>query len=286
MKTEQTRKLIDESIERLGEAIKSGQSEMMRAYLAAMARFHRYSFGNTLLIFVQRPAATHVAGVQTWKKFGRHVREGERGIAILAPMMLKCRAETPEAEDDTPQEGRGPSLRFRAVHVFDVSQTEGEALPQPSNVTGDPGERLSKLRAFVAAKTISLEYADMYGAMDGFSSGGRIVIRRDMPAAQEFAVLVHELAHELLHRGPERASISRTVRETEAEAVAFVVSQAFGLDTNTACSDYIQLYQGDSETLAASLDRIQRTSGEIIDAIAAEPPPQADHAVTSGEVRS
>jgi hypothetical protein len=106
---------------------------------------------------------------------------------------------------------------------------------------------------------------------DGVSRGGRISIRAGLTPAEEFSVLVHELAHELLHRGDDRESLSKLVRETEAEAVAFVVTSAIGLDTGTAASDYIHLYDGSSnkatETLAASLDRIQRTAAGIIVAI-------------------
>jgi antirestriction protein ArdC len=289
MKTEQAKKLTDESLERLAEALKQGQSDVMRQYLAAMAKFHRYSFGNILLIYVQRPTATHVAGFHTWKKLGRYVRKGESGIAILAPMMLKAKIEEGEGNQtgDRDAEPR-PVLRFRAVCVFDVSQTDGDVLPQPTNVRGEPGEFIAALKQLIDARHITLEYAEMYGTGDGFSSGGRIVVRKDMPPAQEFAVLVHELAHEMLHQGSDRSATTKTTRETEAEAVAYVVSQAIGLDTNTASSDYIQLYRGDAATLAGSLDRIQRTSAAIIAVLLPEAeshPTRIESAAVAGEVR-
>ncbi len=108
----------------------------------------------------------------------------------------------------------------------------------------------------------------------GVSRGGRISIRPDLEPAVAFSVLAHELAHELLHRGEDRPA-SKTVRETEAEAVAFVVCQAIGLETGTAASDYIQLFDGKAETLAASLDRIQKTAAEIIAALHGAEPAEA-----------
>ena len=109
------------------------------------------------------------------------------------------------------------------------------------------------------------------GSAHGMSLKGRILLRDDLSPAVEFSVLVHETAHELLHAGDRRANTSKTVRETEAEAVAFVVSHAIGLSTSTAASDYIQLYSGDKDTLLASLGLIQRDATEILGAIQSEP---------------
>lgn len=128
------------------------------------------------------------------------------------------------------------------------------------------GDHLPRLREAIARRGIVLDTIDVPLGADGVSRGGRISIRPGMPAAQEFSVLVHELAHELLHRGESRPA-SKTVRETEAEAVAFVVNSAIGLDTGSASADYIQLYDGKTETLAASLDRIQHAATGIIKAV-------------------
>ena len=126
------------------------------------------------------------------------------------------------------------------------------------------------LKDAIRSRGIVLEYtSDIYPA-PGCSTGGRIQVLPFMPAAAEFAVLVHEFAHELLHRGQRRTQTNKTVRETEAEAVSFVVCRAIGLDTNTAASDYIQLYQGDKDTLAESLAFIQQTAAGIISAITEE----------------
>ena len=123
---------------------------------------------------------------------------------------------------------------------------------------------MDQLTALVAAKGIKLNYSSDIAPAHGLSSGGKITLLPDLPAAGHFSVLVHELAHELLHRSDRRGQTDIRIRETEAEAVAFVVSSAIGLDTGTASSDYIQLYRGDKQTLIDSLDYIQRVAGEIL----------------------
>jgi len=273
MKQTETKNLVDGALEELSRALQRGHSEALKAYLSAMGRFSRYSFGNILLIASQRPTATRVAGFWTWKRLGRHVRKGEHGIVILAPMM--CRAKVQNSSDDGVDAGDSQepedSVRaknlvgFRTTHVFDVSQTHGNPLPEFATVDGDPRAYLSRLKELVAERGITLEYTASLGGAEGLSAGGRIRLRTGQSHAQEFSTLAHELGHELLHQGEEK--LSRTVRETEAEAVAFVVCRAVGLDTNTAFSDYIQLYSGDKDLLAASLGRIQRTAATIIEGL-------------------
>ena len=149
-----------------------------------------------------------------------------------------------------------------------MSQTDGDPLPDFAEVTGDPGAYVALLKSFLASRNIELSYANAeLGAAHGASLKGRILLRDDLPPAVEFSVLVHEIAHELLHTGDRRADTSKTVRETEAEAVAFVVSRAIGLNTSTAASDYIQLYSGDKDTLLGSLDLIRRAAAEILAAL-------------------
>lgn len=273
MKAEEARKIADQALQNLTDALKSGKSERLTQYLAMLAKFHRYSFGNVLLILSQKPDATHVAGFSTWKQMGRFVKKGEKGIVIIAPMSIRPKDD--QAESKAEGEQAKPILRFRGVHVFDVSQTDGQELPEPARVGGDPAHHLAALQEIVQAKGITLDHDDLPQGADGVSRGGRISIRPGLEPAHELSVTVHELAHELLHRGEDRKTISKTVRETEAEAVAFVACQAIGLQTGTAASDYIQLYAGPdekaAETLAASLDRIQKTAAEIIAALSAAP---------------
>lgn len=123
------------------------------------------------------------------------------------------------------------------------------------------------MKAHVEASGIELTHDVIPGGAEGVSKGGSIVIAPGLETAEEFAVLAHELAHELLHKDEERRTRSKTVKETEAEAVSFVVCQAIGLDCSTRSSDYIQLYQGDAETLSESLDAIQKTAASIIEAV-------------------
>jgi antirestriction protein ArdC len=263
MTTEQAKQLSEDALSQLMDALERGHSEALKTYLSAMSRFHRYSWGNVLLIYSQKPNASHVAGFHSWLKLRRFVRKGEKGIVILAPMVGKLKSKDDEVETD----GTKRLFGFRAAHIFDVSQTDGDPLPECASVTGDPEDRLNQLVELVASKGIALVYSRDIAPAHGLSSGGKITLLPDLPAAAHFSVLVHELAHELLHRGDRRGQTDIRIRETEAEAVAFVVSSAIGLETGTASSDYIQLYRGDKHTLIESLDYIQRVAGEILRAL-------------------
>lgn len=264
MKSEEAIKRTEEGIEALIAALEQGKSDELLRFLEFQAKFHNYSFRNCLLIAIQSPEATLVAGYKRWQGLGRFVKKGEKGIMILAPIVRRRKEEDSDAdtEDSKPQERL---FGFRATHVFDVSQTEGQDVPEFSRIAGDPGEKLLLLAELVRERGIELSYAANLGGADGRSEGGKITIREGMEPAQEFAVLAHELAHELLHRTERRKETTRQVRELEAEAVAFVVSKAAGLNAATRSSDYIQLYSGDKEMLIASLDHIQRVAAEIID---------------------
>lgn len=257
MTNDSTHSLTAQALEQLESSLNSGKSDTLRRLLGAMARFHSYSASNVMLIHSQRPDATHVAGFNTWRKFGRFVKKGERGIVIYAPIRPK-RDATASADEE--------SVRFRAVRVFDISQTDGENLPEPARVTGDPRDHLLRMREVIAAHGVTVEHAALRPGHHGYSTGGHITIASGLSAAEEFVTLVHEFAHELMHQRGERPS-SKTVRETEAEAVAFVVGHVVGLDIVDASRDYIQLYDGNAETLTASLSRIQKTSREIVDAL-------------------
>ena len=245
------------------QAVERGESEQLKAYLATLARFHRYSVGNVLLIGMQRPGATQVAGMRAWNKLGRHVRQGEKGIRIYAPIVWRKKDNKQGSEEGDETE---ELVRFRSVCVFDVAQTEGRPLPEFCQARGDPGEYTGRLMAFAAEQGITVEFSDALVSAHGLSSGGNILVRKGMSPAEEFSVLAHELAHELLHRDEDEL-LSRTVRETEAEAVAFVVCQAVGLEATNAAADYIQLDLGSKETLLESLQRIREAAVEIIGAI-------------------
>src|SRR5262249_30260845 len=136
-------------------------------------------------------------------------------------------------------------------------------LPELSDVAGDPAGSLDALKLFAARQNIMLEYSPDLGGPMGASYGGRVALLEGRPPAEEFSTLAHELAHELLHRD-KGTRPSKTVRETEAEAVAFVVCKAAGLETGTAAADYVHLYDGNAEVLAASLERIHETASTLI----------------------
>ena len=234
MTTEAAKLLSETAISRLMESLERGQSEALKLYLAVMSRFHRYSWGNILLIYSQRPDATQVAGFQAWLKMRRYVRKGEKGIVILAPMVGRKKSHAELTEDDQTR-----LFGFRAAHVFDVTQTDGEPLPEFATVRGDPQDYTERLQQFVSGHQITLEYDNNIAPAKGLSSGGKITLLPNLAPGEHFAVLVHEVAHELLHGGDRRKETTHAVRETEAEAVAFVVSTAIGLDTNTSSSDYV-----------------------------------------------
>jgi hypothetical protein len=267
MNTEQVTKFSEDALNRLITELERGYSDTLKQYLATMSRFRKYSWQNSLLICTQFPAATHVGGYQFWLKMRRHVRKGEKGIAILAPIVGRKRTS-----DDLPTEDEQTRLfGFRSCHVWDVSQTEGDSLPEFATVKGDPGAYTDRLKAFAAAKGIALEYSDRIAPAKGTSSGNRITLLPSLEPAEAAAVLVHELAHSMMHFTERRSQTTKTVRETEAEAVAFVVSSAIGLDVNSACSDYVALYGGDKAVLTESLSLIQRTASEILQAIDGDP---------------
>jgi hypothetical protein len=140
-------------------------------------------------------------------------------------------------------------------------------MPEFAAATGDPQDCLARLTRFVVSQNILLEYDPRIAPARGMSSGGKITLLPDLSPAETVATLAHEIGHELLHRGERRNHTTHTVRETEAEAVAFVVCTAVGLDTNTSSSDYMQLHGGDKATLAESLAAIQQTASVILQAI-------------------
>jgi hypothetical protein len=269
-----TQQLIKQAVDFLLQQLEAGKSETLTAYLAAMARFHSYSFGNILQIARQRPTATRVAGFHAWKELGRFVKRGEKGIQILAPMVgHQRRKDTTEQETNTNRETKpAPVLiGFRAVYVFDVAQTEGADLPDfEHDITGEVGEHRDQLIAFLDSQNITVEYSENIAPALGVSYGGKIVLLPGQSKAEEFVTLVHEAGHELLHKSDRRTMTTTTVRETEAEAVAFIVGQAIGLEMGRAASDYIQMYAGNAALLAESLEVVQRTSAVILDAITGE----------------
>ncbi|HTM35723.1 MAG TPA: ArdC family protein [Terriglobales bacterium] len=269
MKLEEVNKRTKEAIDFLIAALESGHSEVYTAYLRAMAKFHTYSFGNVMLIARQKPEATHVAGLRTWNSLGRFVKRGEKGIFILAPMTCKKREKSeraPEADMGLNDESR--PYGFRAAYVFDVSQTEGEELPALTEVNGDVSGYRERLFKFVESQSIQLCFSERIAPAKGLSHGGKITLLSGMEPAEEFSTLAHEVAHEMLHRGERRKMTTKQIRETEAEAVAFVICQSVGLQNGSASQDYIQLWHGDANLLRESLKAVQQIAAVILERIA------------------
>ena len=268
MKSEQIKQITSTAIEELVAALNAGRSEVLTKYLVAIGRFHRYSFLNVMLIERACPHATRVAGYQTWKTLGRYVKKGEKGIMILAPVFRRRTNKSNEAEDANLDSNDSRALTgFRAVYVFDESMTSGNPLPQIGSINGDPGAHRERLEQFVREQGIALEYSEDIAPAKGVSEGGKIKLLPGQSPAETVATLVHELAHERLHRAERRASTTKRTRETEAEAVAFVVCESIGLETGTASADYISLWNSNAAVLLESLELVQRTAAEIIAAI-------------------
>lgn len=276
------KEVIAANVQHLVELLEQGHSETLTAYLTAMSRFHNYSFGNILEIARQKPDASHVAGLYTWNQLGRRVKKGEKGIHILAPIIGSKRKPQEEADKDLPRQTVPVLVGFRAAYVFDISQTEGKELPDHARVSGDAGDNRDRLIEFINAQGIELEFDERIAPALGMSYGGRIVLLPGQSKAEEFSCLVHELSHELLHKTDRHTATTKVVRETEAEAIAFVVSKSVGLETGTASADYIQLYHGNASLLVESLEVIQKTSAVILTAL--EPKLELESQEPQGEM--
>jgi N-terminal domain of anti-restriction factor ArdC/IrrE N-terminal-like domain len=232
-------------------------SERWLAYLNAQRQFHSYSPRNVMLIAMQRPTATHVAGFTTWKKFGRHVKRNERAISILAPILVRN-------ELDADQRLTG----FRWVNVFDISQTEGKPLPSPVQLLDEEAPDLFEdlLQQAVACTGFRLTYVPLAHGVNGECRWATKTIAVELrnPPAQRIKTIVHELAHALLHR----EATNRAVAEIEAESVAFVVLGACGMDATPYSAGYVASWIGDeadpAQAITTSCHAIQRTAELIL----------------------
>lgn len=267
-KAQTAKEAIAANVQTLIEQLEQGHSEGLNAYLTAMGKFHRYSFSNILEISRQKPLATRVAGMYAWNQLGRRVRKGEKGIRILAPVIGIKRKSDTEAEKDITKQNQSILLGFRSAWVWDVSSTDGVPLPELSErVTGDVGLYSERLLRFIATQGISLEFKESIAPALGMCYGNRLVLLPGQSAAEEFTTLVHEVGHSLLGHVARRTTTTKAVRETEAEAIAFVVGTTIGLNTGNAAATYIQLYAGNAALLTESLEVIQKTSALILSAL-------------------
>ena len=267
------------------------ESEKYKSYLSTMSKFHNYSFNNTLLIAMQKPEATLVAGYQAWQKnFERHVNKGEKAIRILAPAPYKIKEERDKLdpvtgemmfdENGMPQkeETEVTIPAFRAVSVFDVSQTDGKPIPEL-----EVNELLSTVegyedfvQALMNISPVPIAFEDIPGDSKGYFSTAekRIAVQENMSESQTLKTMVHEVAHSRLHDKEVNQSMDipvkdRNTKEVEAESVAFTVCQHFGIDTSDYSFGYIAGWSSgrNMKELKSSLDTIRKTASELITGI-------------------
>jgi antirestriction protein ArdC len=231
-----------------------------------MSRFPKYSLSNQLLIFAQRPTASRVMGYRAWNKAGFQVRKGEKGIAIYAPMLFAKRRDIDDL--DPTDDSTAPRLGYRVAYVFDVAQVDRIAGTETATVatatpagTSAADRFLEQLKAFLVGHNVELEYKALAPGLLGYTDGRRITCGIGQASHVEFATLTHETAHVLLHF--DRTAGTRpdlTTRETEAEAVTYLLCAQLGIAGTEASVDYIQSYRGTPDTLDASLERIRTTA--------------------------
>ena len=268
------RRKRDHRVEEALERLESGVSQILdgeefKRYLSVAAKFHRYSANNCLLILMQWPNATRVAGYRAWQQLGRQVRKGEKGIKILAPISRTV------AEDEETGEKVRALVGFKTTTVFDVSQTDGEELseaPCPEDLDPEEGAQIAGevyegLLSFCKAEGVAVELEERrsgeYGSYQ--RTERRITLNAALPATEKATTLAHELAHHLLHA--QAAGTMKQTREIEAEGAAFVVCAAFGLDTSRFTFAYVANYAGEPETLKAALERIQGAARRLIEVV-------------------
>ena len=265
-------------------------SDSYRNYLSTMSKFHNYSFNNTLLIAMQKPDATLVAGYKAWQKnFERHVNKGEKAIRILAPAPYKIKEERDKIDpvtqellldkDGNPQKEEVEITipAFRAVSVFDLSQTDGKPIPEltAKELLSDVEGYQDMIRAVEAISPVPIELEEIAGDSKGYydREAKRIAVQENMSESQTLKTMIHEVAHSKLHskevEQDEQMRKDRNTKEVEAESVAYTVCQHFGVDTSDYSFGYIAGWSSgrDTKELRASMDTIRRTASELITGI-------------------
>ena len=271
------------------------ESDKYRKYLATMSRFHRYSVNNTMLIYMQRPDATHVAGFNKWRdQFGRNVLKGEKGIRIIAPTPYKKKVEEIKTDPETNApvlDADGKAIieekeiripMFKVVSVFDVSQTSGKPLPQlAADLSGNVQQYEVFMEALRRASPVPMEIKPVARDTDGFFSikAQSITIRAGMSEVQTVCAAVHEIAHAKLHDYEHMTELaddgetilvpgekSRNTEEVEAESISYAVCQYYGIETGENSFGYIATWSKGKELkeLRASLETINKTASELI----------------------
>ena len=282
---------VQEITEKLEQGIKElFESEKYKTYLNTMSKFHNYSFNNTMLIAMQKPDATLVAGFKAWQKnFDRHVKKGEKGIRILAPAPYKIKEERDKIDpvtqellldkDGNPQKEEVEITipAFRAVSVFDVAQTDGKPIPElaAKELLSDVEGYQDMIRAVEAISPVPIELEEIAGDSKGYydREAKRIAVQENMSESQTLKTMIHEVAHSKLHskevEQDEQMKKDRNTKEVEAESIAYTVCQHFGIDTSDYSFGYIAGWSSgrDTKELRSSMDTIRRTASELITGI-------------------
>lgn len=267
---EELKQITDKLEQGIKEVFDSGRYE---AYLKSMSKFYRYSLNNCILIAIQCPEASMVAGYKKWKDdFERQVKKGEKAIRILAPVNRKVMRKVKDPVTGEEKEEEFRFITYRPVPVFDISQTEGKELPEISHLLeGDEGGEL--IDRVLAVSPVPVRFEAVRGSANGFYSlNGYIVVDDRLSPSQRLKTLVHEVAHATIHcKGGEQENADRNAMEVQAESVAFTVCSYFGIDTSDYSFGYVAGWSEGRgvEELRKNLDVIRKTAGEIIDGIEA-----------------
>ena len=265
---------IEEVVKELEEGVVSlYESDKYKAYLEFMGRFHNYSANNCILIFLQMPTASLVAGYQTWAKQNRQVRKGEKGLRILAPVPHKIMVKKIHADGREEEEERTWNS-FRPVSVFDISQTDGEAIPEIcEELKGDVKDYENLLEKVVKCSPVPVKYEEIKSGAKGYFSDieHKIVIQKGMSEEQTLKTLIHEVAHSLLHgKDGEESEATRSEKEVQAESVSYTVCTMLGIDTSDYSFGYIASWGSkDVKELCKSMEVIRKTADKIIKEVAA-----------------
>ncbi|MDP9370201.1 MAG: ArdC-like ssDNA-binding domain-containing protein [Chloroflexota bacterium] len=251
---------VDAACERLAEQLVVGHTQEYLQFLSFHARFHKYSAANALLILSQRPEATRVAGLSTWNKLGYRVRAGEKALWIWAPVLRKG------MDPATGEEGER-LVGFRPAPVFDASQLANlDEKPLPTLFTplpDDVEDLYQRVRERIEAERIVVEEHPLPMGVQGVSLGGTILLRRGLDSRNRLAVLLHEAAHELAHRGEAQRAKPVALRELEAESTAYIVGAALGLEIPHSV-DYLLGYGLDASALRSALGAIQTLARRVL----------------------